>query len=331
MNLKIILFFLVLSVFISANIIAQNTSPVVSNVTFSILDTIVTVNYDVADAEQGTVTIDMKVSNNGGVTWDYVYGTATGDIGANVTTGTGKTITWTYSDGYAENFKVKIIANDKTADGTSCGKVYYEGGPNDDNDGNGAYYNTIQIGDQCWLKENLNIGIMIDSTQRAYDNGVVEKYCQGNDIDTCKKYGGLYQWNEAVQYDTTTPGVQGICPSGWHIPTLAEFETLRNTIKAVEYYDGNALKAIGVGRDDGSGTNISGFSSLLGGTRHFSGYFNSFNNFAYYWSSTLNPDDPDHVNNLPRPYYLTLYDTGTHSSFGYFMRFSGFSIRCIKD
>lgn len=343
MAFKNILFLFIVTVLISSKIFAQNnTSPVVSNVAFSISGTTVTVAYDVYDAEQGTVTVDMQVSNDGGITWAYDYGTANGDIGL-VTTGTGKIITWTYTDGYAENFKIKIIANDKTVGGTSCGKVYYEGGPNDDNDGKGVYYNTIQIGNQCWLKENLNIGVMIDVTERANDNATIEKYCQGNDIDTCKKYGGLYQWNEAVQYDTTTPGVQGICPDGWHIPTLTEYEMLINTIIATERYsDGQSLKAIGVGLDcfdplqHGSGTNTSGFSSLLGGTRFFGGNFNSFNtpdssDFAYYWSSTLNPDDPDHVNNLPRPYEIDIHTLGNHIHIGYFMRFSGFSVRCIRD
>jgi len=352
MAFKNILFLLIVTVLISTKIFAQNTSPVVSNVAFSISGTTVTVTYDVTDAEQGTVTVDMKVSNNGGATWDYIYGTASGDIGANISIGTGKIITWTYSSGYAVNFKVKIIANDKTADGTSCGKVYYEGGPHNDNDGQGAYYNTIQIGNQCWLKENLNIGVMIDSSLRATDNydingdQIIEKYCQGNDIDTCKKYGGLYQWNEAVLYDTITPGTKGICPIGWHIPTLAEYETLKSTVIATEpYSDGRALKAIGVGLDNptnvppqyGSGTNTSGFSLLLGGTRHFNGYFNSFNtadssDYAYYWSSTLS-DSPDHVNGLLRPYQMSLSTMSNHITypFGVFMRFSGFSVRCIKD
>ena len=103
-------------------------------------------------------------------------------------------------------------------------------------------YNTVKIGSQCWLKENLNVGVMIDSAANPSSNGVIEKYCYRNDTTNCVKYGGLYQWDEAMAYSTTS-GVQGICPSGWHIPTEGECAFLATTVGN----DGNALKAIGQG------------------------------------------------------------------------------------
>jgi len=81
------------------------------------------------------------------------------------------------------------------------------------------------IGTRCWLKENLNAGLMIDSSQSMQDNGYFEKYCYHNNVDSCAKYGGLYQWDEIMQY-TTQQGVQGICPPGWHVPTDAEWTSL---------------------------------------------------------------------------------------------------------
>ncbi|MEI7485624.1 MAG: PEGA domain-containing protein, partial [Ignavibacteriota bacterium] len=81
-------------------------------------------------------------------------------------------------------------------------------------------YNIVKTGSQCWLKENLDIGMMIDGKQDAVNNGKIEKYCYDNDPDNCAKYGGLYQWNEAMAY-STNPGSKGICPDGWHIPTKA--------------------------------------------------------------------------------------------------------------
>lgn len=66
----------------------------------------------------------------------------------------------------------------------------------------GQVYNTIQIFSQCWLKENLNIGTMVSGTGNMADNGIIEKYCYKNEPDSCLKYGGLYQWDEMMQYVT---------------------------------------------------------------------------------------------------------------------------------
>ena len=52
----------------------------------------------------------MEVSSDGGATWNYNFGTATGDIGASIPIGTNKTITWTYSGGYNNQFMIKIIS-----------------------------------------------------------------------------------------------------------------------------------------------------------------------------------------------------------------------------
>jgi len=104
---------------------------------------------------------------------------------------------------------------------------------------------------------------MIQRSQNQTNSGIIEKYCYNNDTNNCNTYCGLYQWNEAMQY-VTTPSAQGICPNGWHIPTKAEFEKLANTVDN----DGNALKAIGQGTGSGAGTDTSGFSALLAGSRN---------------------------------------------------------------
>src|ERR1035437_1793744 len=252
MKLKNILYYLAVIVLFTSQLWAQNTNPVVTYVAFSISGTTVTVNYDVTDAEQSSVTISMEVSSDGGTTWNYNYGSATGDIGASVPVGTNKTITWTYSGVPNSNFQIKIIADDLFGD-----QIYYAG----------KIYNTVTIGSQIWLKENLDIGTMINGTNggtnsdgQQINNGTIEKYCYGNITANCTNYGGLYQWNEAMQY-VTTEGTKGICPTGWHIPTEAEFATLATTVSN----DENALKAVGQGTAPGAGTNTSGFSALLVG------------------------------------------------------------------
>src|ERR1035437_9851343 len=125
-------------------------------------------------------------------------------------------------------------------------------------------YHKVKIGTQYWLKENLDVGTMIKGSENQTNNSVIEKYCYDDKIENCAKYGGLYQWEEAMQY-VTTPGTKGICPTAWHIPTLAELQTLAATVSN----DGNALKGIDQGSESGTGTNTSGFSALLAGYRNY--------------------------------------------------------------
>lgn len=115
----------------------------------------------------------------------------------------------------------------------------------------GKTYSTVLINGQCWLRENLDIGTQITNNQNCSscdqtNNGTIEKFCYNNTASNCTSGGGIYQWNEAMQY-TTTPGAQGICPSGWHIPTRAEWQSL------VNFYGGNGsagttLKQCGAGQ-----------------------------------------------------------------------------------
>ena len=101
-----------------------------------------------------------------------------------------------------------------------------------------------------------------------------------NDSTICEVFGGLYQWDEAMQYASSKRS-QGICPQGWHIPTLADFDTLKAAVKN----DGNALKIFGEGSDDGVGTDSSGFAALLAGYIA-SDVFSYAGEFGSFWTST---------------------------------------------
>lgn len=177
----------------------------------------------------------------------------------------------------------------------------------------GKTYHTVKIGTQCWMKENLDIGTMINGPSISpdgyqTDNQIIEKYCYDNNANNCATYGGLYQWKEAMQY-VTTLGARGICPEGWHIPTKTEFEILQSGNSA------NSLKEIGT---DG-GTNTTGFSALYAGNVH--NVFEALNGGAWWWSSTQ---------------YSTThaqYFTITHTDFRFYdnWKWYGVSVRCIKD
>lgn len=179
----------------------------------------------------------------------------------------------------------------------------------------GKTYNTVLIGNQCWLKENLDVGTMVLKNQDQLNNGIVEKYCYDDDPNNCSKYGGLYQWDEAMAF-ATDPGAKGICPEGWHIPTLEDFQELKDSVAA----DGNRLKAVGQGAGSGAGTNTSGFSALLTGIK--SPEYSSLNQYAYYWASTLSGSQA-----------LNMYLLNSHGNITNTVPYNkknGMSIRCVK-
>jgi uncharacterized protein (TIGR02145 family) len=183
----------------------------------------------------------------------------------------------------------------------------------------GKMYNTVKLGDQCWMAENLDVGTMVPGITGQTDNATVEKYCYNDSLAYCTLYGGLYQWNEAMQYSATT-GAQGICPTGWHIPTLAEYQAFSSVVGA----DGNALKAVSQGEPpEGDGTNTSGFSALLEGYRHYNGYFSSLGFVAYFWSST--------ESDAPGPDVVFLGYYGGHIALAGFDVNYGFGVRCVAD
>jgi uncharacterized protein (TIGR02145 family) len=197
----------------------------------------------------------------------------------------------------------------------------------------GQTYHTVQIGSQCWLVENLNVGKMNEAWRSQKNNGVIEKFCYNDDPANCAAYGGLYQWGEALQYqngatDSASPNpaftgnVQGICPGGWHIPSYNEFDTLKTTVNK----DGNSLKAIGQGMAQffgGAGTSTSGFSALLAGDRYGYGYFDHLDFYAFFCSST--GIDTYHA------YYLVLDISDSYILLNNGVKAFGNSVRCVKD
>jgi uncharacterized protein (TIGR02145 family) len=186
-------------------------------------------------------------------------------------------------------------------------------------DADGNVYPTIQIGTQCWMAKNLNVGHFVLSTSKlnqhsdVSNNGIYEKYCYENKIENCQLYGGLYDWNEAMCYKDEE-NTQGICPNGWHIPGNPDWAKLNL------FFDyGNAGELMKVG---GS----SGFQGYLSGNRNPLGQFFSFDANGYWWQSTSYPD-----NGLDESLLREIAACNDRLERTHFLKKTGLSVRCIKN
>jgi len=201
----------------------------------------------------------------------------------------------------------------------------------------GQDYTTVLIGTQCWMAENLNIGTRIDGSQNQTNNSQIEKYCYDDNESNCDTYGGLYQWDEMMEY-TTAQGAQGICPSGWHIPTDDEWKILEGTVDS-QYGVGdpewdiigwrgfdvgfNLKSTSGWWGSTGNGSDIFGFTALPNGQRDSDGNFNFVNKYGYWQSSTEYSELFAWIRVLG--YDKNEADKATG------IRGFGYSVRCLKD
>ena len=184
---------------------------------------------------------------------------------------------------------------------------------------------------------NMNVGTMINSSTNQSDNSTIEKYCYGDIQANCELYGGLYQWAEMVQYlngatnntnwsPVPTGNVQGICPSGWHIPTNDEWLTLTTALGGLPYAGGK-LKETSYSHflsPNVGATNTSGFTALPAGLRWSSGGSYYLNTDATFWTTTSGLAATD------------IYVGGASYSVvsaddGQFYKVTGVSVRCLKN
>jgi len=159
------------------------------------------------------------------------------------------------------------------------------------------------------LTSGVNVGVMISTSTAQTNNGIVEKYCYNNIESNCIKYGGLYQWNEAMGYAAATNAnpstVKGLCPTGYHIPSDLEFSqyeycvestiapigtttlaTFQNNTSDRGTNAGLKMKSISPNWD---GTNASGFYAL-GAGRVYNGVSSQIGtalaSYSYFWTAS---------------------------------------------
>ena len=292
---------------------------------------VVTTNT-VSDITSSTATCGGNVTSDGsaivterGVCWSTsqnptisgsktTNGSGTGSFTSSIT-GLSAGTTY-YVRAYATNSAGTSYGNEvsfttATIDGQPC-----SGTPTfTDIDGN--IYNTVKIGNQCWMKENLRTtryanGTTITLVQNSSNSTTTAyRYIPGNLSDVAI-YGYLYNWKavigNSISSSTNPSGVQGVCPAGWHVPSLAEWMQLINYVSGnASYYCGNDSSNIAkslasiTGWDSASGdctigngtenNNTTGFSILPVGFYYFQVVTDSytylhFGNRAQFWSAT---------------------------------------------
>ncbi len=206
----------------------------------------------------------------------------------------------------------------------------------------GNVYNTVQIGNQCWMKENLKTKTYQNGTAipNVTDDNFWSNLTSGayvwydNDITWKDSYGALYNW-----WATIDPN--GLCPTGWHVPSHDEWTDLTDYIGGAGYPHGDELKScrqvtspLGGGCNTSEhprwsqpwthwGTDEYGFSGLPGGYRYSSGYFLTIGYHGHWWSSTESSSSDAIVLGLN-------YDYG-YVSGGALNKHYGFSVRCLRD
>jgi uncharacterized protein (TIGR02145 family) len=211
----------------------------------------------------------------------------------------------------------------------------------------GNTYKTIKIGTQTWMAENLrttkyndgtNIPIVTDSAQwlNNRDNGNLKKQSMmcwyNNDRTTyAAKYGALYNW---YAINPGTNGNKNVCPTGWHVPTDAEWTTLINYLDPHaeggdkwENVAGGKMKSTGTDfwvSPNTDATNSSGFSGLPGGYRGYNGSFYRVVGFNGYWWSSSEYYTSDAWYRILGCSYGDVYRSYHNKTYG-------FSVRCLRN
>jgi uncharacterized protein (TIGR02145 family) len=161
------------------------------------------------------------------------------------------------------------------------------------------------------MAANLDYGLGINSSEFPRDNCSSEKYCFDDNPSNCSSSGGLYTWDELMQYEDT-PAIQGLCPPEWHVPVENEWNVLFNLFIS-NGFAGSPLKYTG----------YSGFNALLGGLR-FKYKVWGMDNFAtLIWSSSSHGPD--------KAWAHGMNSFNPSVSFYPASKSNAFVVRCVKD
>ena len=283
-----------------------------------------------------TIAADCEVHASNSTNYTFAAGSVF-QINSGITFTNNGTGTWTMNGTYNKEgtYVGNLVINGSIEPGTNsstwtCGdQLIYDA----------QSYATVSIGSQCWMAENLNIGTMINGNSNQANNNIIEKYCYNNNSSNCATYGGLYQWKEMMQY-TTMESTQGVCPTGWHLPSDSEWMTLEEELGICSGTGSGCSGATGW-RGSNEGSKMAGnvalwYSGPLVSDPEFgtsnldilpAGYcdnhmFHYLNGGTYLWSSSENGS------------YAWYRDLGygyTAVERNYVHKHYSFVVRCVKD
>jgi len=196
-------------------------------------------------------------------------------------------------------------------------------------DMDGNLYNTVQIGTQLWMAEDLKTCKYSDGTPiplvENYDewaNLELPAYCwYNNDSLNSENYGALYN---GYAFET-----EKLCPEGWHVPTDEDWIQLESALEGAENA-GIALKEAGTinwKTPNTSASNESGFTALPGGYRSYTGTFNLKRTFGYWWSST----EKSWYGSTSKVIFRGLQYEDRALFRDIAEKNNGFSVRCVKN
>ncbi|MEI6048761.1 MAG: FISUMP domain-containing protein [Bacteroidota bacterium] len=309
-----------------------------------------TIGTATAGNAQATVTFTAPGSNGGSAITGYTVTSNPGNITA---TGTASPLTVTgLTNGTAYTFTVVATNAIGNSLASAASNSVTPSVPATVSDIDGNTYNTVTIGTQVWMAENLKttkyndnstIPPVTDNTAwAAATTGAYSDY--SNDPANSTTYGRLYNWY-AVDNNAATKvasnGGKNVCPTSWHVPTDAEWTTLENYLIANGYnYDGTttgnkiaksmastsgwtAYATVGTVGNDQASNNRSGFTALPGGFRSTNGTYYTIGYSGYWWSSTELSAAAAWYRDVG--YYLT-------NVYSYYNnKRNGFSVRCVRD
>lgn len=318
----------------------------VKNVHFEQVGKEIHIYYDLVG--DGDYWVDVYCSEDGGANWGKLLEYVTGDVGNDQKSGVNKMIVWDVlkeREGLASSVQFKVVASCYSNNNhDSVGKFVGNSGIVID-DRDGKKYNWVKIGDQYWMTENMNIGVMVDITTKQTNNNTIEKYCFDDNPQFCNKYGGLYRLDEAFNYKKVNN--QGVCPTGWHVSTEQDWNILlletdrlmrrmdyflssdqKNKSKKLEHYYGYALMQVDEMVINKSSTAYRGLTKLdmtLGG-RVNTGLKNRFvevSEWGFYWISPMKSENEGNI----KRFYRGDGDVLGGSLPGR----EACSVRCVKD
>jgi uncharacterized protein (TIGR02145 family) len=197
-------------------------------------------------------------------------------------------------------------------------------------DVDGNVYNTVLIGNQCWMRSNLKVSkyrsgeiissVLINNDWKNLSYGAFSIY--NNNLTDNDLYGKLYN-----HYAVTDS--RGLCPTGWHVPSEIEWNTLVNFLGGFNVAGGplkstTTLPSSGGWKSPNTGaTNSSGFSGLPGGRREYNGNFQDVAVGGDWWSSSVYSGSSG--------FSLSVYSSSSTISPGVSPPTLGLSVRCLRD